>query len=78
MESLLRLRQAQQELVARFLCSSVDQASVMVSQRGVEGHYSEILGYPEIVLRPLQVLDGDGFGGVAQLMDFDGLGEGPL
>ena len=75
MESISRLRKAHQESIARFMGTRGDLPRLMVSQRKAEGHYSEILSYPEVVIKPIQDL---GTGEIPLVLDFDGLGESPL
>ncbi len=80
MESIGRLRRVYHQAVARFLGTDVDQPGLLVAQKSVSGHHSEIFGLPEMVLSPIQVLDveDEGFGGFISSLDYDGLGLGRL
>lgn len=67
---------AYHQVIAQFLGTDVDQPGLLVAQKAAQGHHSEIFGLPEIVLKPIQVLDveDEGFGGFISSLDYDGLG----
>ena len=71
---------AYHQVIAQFLGTDVEQPGLLVAQKAAQDHHSEIFGLPEIVLRPIQVLDveDESFGVFISSLDYDGLGLGRL
>lgn len=80
MESLKELRRAHYQMVARFFGTHADHPRLLTPQRTAASYHGEILGLPEFVIKPLQILDveDERFGSFCFSLDEDGLGDSSL